>query len=121
MEGPLGHRGTFVTENRTQRKARISHRDAVTFIHDTLRAGATPWPARWGYPLWLTRFTKRDTRLRQIDLKRHTAIFIAEMHDLGVQENSLFILFGRTATQVFNSQLGRIPKLREMHPLFDVW
>jgi len=30
------------------------------------------------------------------------------MHDLGVQESSLFILFGRTATQVFTSQLGHI-------------
>ena len=45
-------------------------------------------------------------RNREIDLDRHITAFRREMIDVGVDENALFILFGRRVTRLFQTYLA---------------
>lgn len=52
---------------------------------------------------------RMSARIRKgnIDVQKHIDTFCAEMHDVGVQQHDLFILFGGDVTQVFTKHLAR--------------
>ena len=53
---------------------------------------------------------RMSARIRKgdIDVQKHVGRFCAEMHDVGVQQHDLFILFGGDVTHVFRKHLVRI-------------
>jgi hypothetical protein len=53
---------------------------------------------------------RMSARIRngKVDIQKHINTFRAEMHDVGVQQYDLFILFGADVTNVFTTHLARI-------------